>query len=1439
MTSKDIGIQTQHTVVFKLPEMTFREYDKKMLSFRPDLEYWELVLEEFEPWERKDKKGDYIYDDDEQKQIRATDRLARSIYIQGNSNKSDVYTSYNTAYEIREALRGRYENTEAWALTELTQKYNDAVRNNPYACPDEWFDELQYQAKLIIRTGGGAKTDGEIVAHVIATAPKIYDTVTTILQGHELTDPDIIKIAREQYHNYWKRHVERSPNKYKSRENVAAYAVEKDKSTDRAIVKPNVFNKLYEAKKSTSQTTSRPRKPWRKFKGKCRECGVQGHKAVNCPTFHSRGKETRRCFKCGKVGHLIKDCTDKSPNDNGPSKPSLFIGSVDMSFEEREVFFPKTQQFASDKKAFDESMSNVLFYMGKREYPNSLDEYLNSEEDSVIDDSLLAEEEVNMVAEAGDIEVDEEEEYEELYADVVMAPETEEETSDLESSTPAERRILERERLLHRWKPNEGLRYNEQGVLQDQQRIYPVPFWRCYHCLQKLKHIGNGQYQCDMCRTLAVKYQYKEPGIYFGWCKECDNLGPEGEICHFCILQPEKQKGCKKHVISFLHERYKDWDYLVPLDEAIMFNYVSFMMHQGFELDWWCRMLTKQVRVGNELHRKKWLCPFIDCFDKLQVLDRCISCKYYTKDDSIANHSLSVTRVIGQHTTELASIKTKTEEKNENPPKKSKTEKELVMKKDPPRFLRMETRIRIEYTLHHLQVIGPSAAMKVQPVRWTTELTPTYFNPVLSITDSYDDVRMFHKDRIGIIWTTYNDDPLWPIQMWQFGSFKHWNAFEQKIPFPEVEILAVEDVTENDEAGKYGHCTKHNSVESWLFDTGASVHVTPSDRFLFNQRNCRTKVKVAEGTLVESYKQGDLLLRSHCGAQVKLTDVLVIPSFAKNIISGSKLVKGNNQQVQINEDGVRILNKDSILYMLYNPSTRLWYMNGIRLPEDKLLLNTVNTSLLCNKEEPTSISTTSPMNSENNELCVSFTSKSSIQSVMDQESILNQSTGDNLNKQQQIKININDAHQKFGHINERLLRSSMGKYGYKVFGTFVPCHACMLFKAKRRAVAKLTLIVATRPGERIHIDTSGPFPSTLGGHQYWVKIKDQFSGMSWNSFVKQKSEVSNVLLRKLRVFKGIGIQVSYLRCDNAGEHQESLQLVCEEFGIQLEYTAPSTPQQNGLVERQFVTDLSRANSMMEAADFTQSLRNLLRGEAIMTASILDNLACKTNNQSAFELFYNRQSLLAPKHFQPFGRLGYITIRDKIRSKLKPKATICVFVGYAMQHSPNTYRFYNPSTRSIILSRDVSWSSWQTVDPKQTLNLYRRSTITQLLEKDNYNLTDVHVIKELLSHFRDSHIVLDKQGGHFNDDDEIYDSNDEDDTDNLQSPEVAPDVVIQEEEEEVEVDEDDIESEEENLSEDNPSDKETIPKAKLSRELRGLGIVQPESQEVRKLDTFYN
>jgi hypothetical protein len=128
--------------------------------------------------------------------------------------------------------------------------------------------------------------------------------------------------------------------------------------------------------------------------------------------------------------------------------------------------------------------------------------------------------------------------------------------------------------------------------------------------------------------------------------------------------------------------------------------------------------------------------------------------------------------------------------------------------------------------------------------------------------------------------------------------------------------------------------------------------------------------------------------------------------------------------------------------------------------------------------------------------------------------------------------------------------------------------------------------------------------------------------MSWNSFVKQKLFIASVVLKQLQIFQGLKIFVKFIRCDNAGEHQQELQTVCAKYGIQLEYTAPNTPQQNGLVERQFATDPSGANAMMESADLTVSMRIMLRGEAIMTASLMDNLCCKDGKQTPYEKFYN-------------------------------------------------------------------------------------------------------------------------------------------------------------------------------------------------------------------------
>ena len=79
-------------------------------------------------------------------------------------------------------------------------------------------------------------------------------------------------------------------------------------------------------------------------------------------------------------------------------------------------------------------------------------------------------------------------------------------------------------------------------------------------------------------------------------------------------------------------------------------------------------------------------------------------------------------------------------------------------------------------------------------------------------------------------------------------------------------------------------------------------------------------------------------------------------------------------------------------------------------------------------------------------------------------------------------MNINEAHQKFGHVSEDILRRSMRYHGIKVTGELRPCPACSLYKAKARKVEKITSYPAPKPAYRLYMDRQqGPFQMLLTG----------------------------------------------------------------------------------------------------------------------------------------------------------------------------------------------------------------------------------------------------------------------------------------------------------------------------------------------------------------------
>ena len=385
------------------------------------------------------------------------------------------------------------------------------------------------------------------------------------------------------------------------------------------------------------------------------------------------------------------------------------------------------------------------------------------------------------------------------------------------------------------------------------------------------------------------------------------------------------------------------------------------------------------------------------------------------------------------------------------------------------------------------------------------------------------------------------------------------------------------------------------TYESWLVDSGATVHITNDKSHMFNKKTTENHVTIGDGSKIVGRLQGSLLLHTTSNHKVKLNHVLYLPGFNRNILSMARLLEHGNE-IMADSDSLALIKGATRLTLLKETKGGMFSLQATRLAPNP------------------------------------WTSVHLADSKSDHETAPK-------------TTDINEAHDKLGHAHEDILKRTCKKLNITLTGQLLPCDACMRTKAQAKPVKKTTDTKATYVGERLFLDTSGPFPPSIKGSRYWGKICDQHSGKTWDSFLKKKSQIPETVENLLITLKAKGHKVKYLRCDNAGEHEEKLQKICQQLGVQLEYTSPNTPQYNGVVERRFVTDRNRAMAMMTAANWTDETKNLLRCEAISTASKLGDLLIKPGKmKSAHEEFHGKPSPLIP-HLVEFGRIGYVTKRD--------------------------------------------------------------------------------------------------------------------------------------------------------------------------------------------------
>ena len=127
----------------------------------------------------------------------------------------------------------------------------------------------------------------------------------------------------------------------------------------------------------------------------------------------------------------------------------------------------------------------------------------------------------------------------------------------------------------------------------------------------------------------------------------------------------------------------------------------------------------------------------------------------------------------------------------------------------------------------------------------------------------------------------------------------------------------------------------------------------------------------------------------------------------------------------------------------------------------------------------------------------------------------------------------------------------------------------------------------------------------MGRRQHWVMLVDEATKYKKSFFLKKKNEQVKPIIDWIRALKARHeIHVKIIRCDNARENKVlETESDKNDLGIIFEYTAPGTPQQNGVVERAFVTVMGQARTMMNHAGFAMVKRQQLCCEAVHYCTI--------------------------------------------------------------------------------------------------------------------------------------------------------------------------------------------------------------------------------------------
>jgi hypothetical protein len=275
-------------------------------------------------------------------------------------------------------------------------------------------------------------------------------------------------------------------------------------------------------------------------------------------------------------------------------------------------------------------------------------------------------------------------------------------------------------------------------------------------------------------------------------------------------------------------------------------------------------------------------------------------------------------------------------------------------------------------------------------------------------------------------------------------------------------------------------------------------------------------------------------------------------------------------------------------------------------------------------------------------------------------------------------------HRRLGHIgnNKMQLINNMDGVSPGVQPLRRVCDTCETTKSTKYT-NKEPATRASKPLERVHIDFWGPYKhKTIAGNRFMFTVTDDFSRMSWIHLLKDREAVHQIFQEwRARAELESKQKLKAVRMDNAPEFVKLGKKLKFE-GVTIEPTETYTPSQNGTAERLNRTLITKARSILAAANLPKSLW----GEAVHTACYLRNLTPDAEGATPRERWIGKKPSLG--HLRVFGCVAYPHVPREKRDKLDKTAFEGVFVGYTQ--TTKQYRIFNPADRTVRLSSSVKF-----------------------------------------------------------------------------------------------------------------------------------------------------